>query len=169
MKLKINTYARLEDRINYVLDFMYEATNLDLKKYLGLCIKFDAVTFDVDRHFNNLAVIQTLSGYKEAPLFDFGGSFFSMQHVFTPEMSLQEKINKMTPQPFSASFEEQAAFFQNIELCLDVKGIQKEIQNQSPELQEIVLCGLEMNRDLYRNMDSKELRAIRNAGAGKSR
>lgn len=151
LKFKINTYARLDDRINYVLDFMYEATHLDLREYLGKVLKFDAVTFDVDRHFNNLAVIETSEGFREAPLFDFGGSFFSMQHVFTPEMSLQDKINKMTPQPFSASFEEQASFFQNVELCLDIREIQKEIKSQPQELQEIILCGLTKNHHLYKD------------------
>lgn len=60
LKLKINTYSQASDRIEYVLDFVYEYTALDVREYLGRVLKFDMLTYDVDRHFNNLAVIKRL-------------------------------------------------------------------------------------------------------------
>lgn len=149
LKLKVNTYGRMADRINYVLDFVYEATGLDAYGYLGRVLKFDMLTYDVDRHFNNLAVIASGNGYREAPMFDFGASFFSMQHIFTSDMSLEEKIQKMTPQPFSSGFEEQAEFFWDVQFQFDYDGIMKEISLQPPELQEIICHNLEKYKDTF--------------------
>lgn len=144
LKLKINSYRNLSDRIEYVLDFMNETTGLDLYNYLGTVLKFDMLTYDVDRHFHNLAVIRSGdNSYREAPLFDFGASFFSMQHIFTPQMTLEEKINKMTPQPFATSFEEQAAYFSGVDIKLDYDKIKDTLAEEPDWLQEIVWHNLE--------------------------
>ena len=144
LKLKINCYRNLSDRIEYVLDFMNETTGLNLYNYLGTVLKFDMLTYDVDRHFHNLAVIRSGDNtYREAPLFDFGASFFSMQHVFTPEMTLEEKISKMTPQPFSSTFEEQAAYFSKVDVKLDYDGIKNALSGEPEWLKDIVWNNLE--------------------------
>lgn len=147
LKNKVHSYANLSDRIRYVLDFVHEGTELDLYSYLGKILKFDMLTYDVDRHFNNLAVIKTQAGYREAPLFDFGGSFFSMQHIFTNEMSLEDKINKMTPQPFASSFEEQAAFFDKVKIAIDIDAIYNEIRKEPEEIRDMICHNL----DKYQN------------------
>lgn len=149
LKNKINSYVLLSDRIEYVMDFVNEFTGLDIHNYLGKVLKIDMLTYDVDRHFNNLAIIKTNGGYKEAPLFDYGASYFSMQHVFTDNMSLAEKIKKMTPQPFSVSFEEQAMYFQDVEISLDYDGITRAIKNESSELQEIILFNLDRYKFMF--------------------
>lgn len=149
LKLKVNTYDKLRDRINYVLDFVYESTDLDIYDYLGRVLKFDMLTYDVDRHFNNLAVIRTEQGYRQAPMFDFGASFFSMQHIFTEDMTLEEKIRKMTPQPFASSFEEQAIFFEGIRLKFDYDAISKKLMSETPNLQEIVVANMEKYKNIF--------------------
>lgn len=143
LKNKVNSYAKLEDRIQYVLDFVYEGTGLDLYEYLGKILKFDMFTYDVDRHFNNLAVIKTKNGYKEAPLFDFGGSFFSMRHIFTEDMTLEEKIKKMTPQPFSTTFEEQAEYFSDINIHFEFEKIRDYIKAETLDIQEMIHHNIE--------------------------
>ena len=149
LKNKVNSYAKLHDRIEYVLDFVKEYTDLDIYNYLGKVMKIDMLTYDVDRHFNNLAVIKTRDGYKEAPLFDYGVSFFSLQHIFTPDMSLEEKIAKMTPQPFACTFEEQAGYFDKVIVSLDYEGIRKEFKDIEPELQEMIQFNLDKYKDYF--------------------
>lgn len=151
LKLKINTYSQVSDRIEYVLDFVYEYTALDVREYLGRVLKFDMLTYDVDRHFNNLAVIKRVdNSYREAPMFDFGASFFSMQHVFTEGMSLDEKISKMTPQPFSSSFEEQAACFPDVSIKFDYASVQRILKDEPEELQEIAWHNFEKYEHEFR-------------------
>lgn len=107
------------------------------------------LTYDVDRHFNNLAVIKTREGFREAPLFDFGVSFFSLRNIFTQDMSLEEKINKMTPQPFSSTFEEQAEYFSKVEVTLDYEGIKKEFSDQDLDIQEMLKFNLDKYKDFF--------------------
>lgn len=149
LKSKVNTYERLKDRIEYVLDFVNETTGLDLYNYLGLVLKFDMLTYDVDRHFNNMAVIKTADGYREAPLFDFGAAFFSMKHIFTDHMTLEEKIAKMTPQPFSSAFEEQAGYFDKTELKIDYAAVEKQLIDQPEALREIIMHNMRKYKDWF--------------------
>lgn len=149
LKNKINTYSRLNDRIEYVIDFVKEYTDLDIYNYLGKVLKIDMLTYDVDRHFNNLAVIKTREGFREAPLFDFGVSFFSLRNIFTQDMSLEEKINKMTPQPFSSTFEEQAEYFSKVEVTLDYEGIKKEFSDQDLDIQEMLKFNLDKYKEFF--------------------
>lgn len=147
---KVKSYGKLNDRIEYVLDFVYESTKLDLYEYMGKVLKFDMLTYDVDRHFNNLAVIRVDDGsYRAAPLFDFGASFFSMKHIFTDEMSLDEKIKKMTPQPFAGSFEEQAAFFDKVSIYLDKEGALAALADEPAEILEMLEYNLERYKDEF--------------------
>ncbi len=148
LKNRIAGFSSVKDRIRYVLDFVYNYTGLDVKNYLQTTMNFDMLTFNVDRHFHNLAVIRTQDGWREMPLFDFGASFFSLTKIFTPEMNLAEKIAKMTPQPFSGSLEEQAmALGSNI--TLDYDGILQEISAETEDIQEMVLYQLEKYKDYF--------------------
>lgn len=143
LKHILNSYLTTKEKIEYVLDFVFENTKVDIYNYLGKILKFDMLTYDVDRHFNNLALIKGNEGFREAPMFDFGGAFFSMQHVFKKEMSLEDKINKMTPQPFSTSFEEQADFFKKVKIEFDYNKIKKELAAYPEEIKEIVFSNME--------------------------
>lgn len=149
---KVKSYGRLEDRIEYVLDFVFESTRLDLYDYLGKMLKFDMLTYDTDRHFNNLAIIRGDGVYREAPLFDFGASFFSMKHIFTDDMSLNEKIQKMTPQPFSGSFEEQAAYFDKVNIYFDKNGIMNALADEPQEILEMLEYNFEKYKDEFLDM-----------------
>jgi len=169
LKNKVNSYAKLSDRIEYVIDFVKEYTDLDIYNYLGKVLKIDMLTYDVDRHFNNLAVIKTKDGYREAPLFDFGVSFFSLQHIFTPEMSLKEKIAKMTPQPFACTFEEQSGYFDKVVVTLDYEGIRKEFKNVEQELQEMILFNLDKYKDYFPKMCDEKIQPNKKSVKRKSR
>lgn len=152
LKSKIMTYCSVNDKINYVLDVMHEVTGLDLYDYMGQILKFDMFTYDVDRHFNNMAVILNSNGiFKEAPMFDFGASFFSMQHVFTDDMTFTEKLLKMTPQPFSNNFEEQCEFFDKVDIKFDYEKLQEVIAAEPEEIKEYVMYNMERFQDIFQN------------------
>ena len=143
LRHKIASYGNLTERVRYVTDFVKESSGLDCTKYLKHTMEIDMLTLNVDRHFGNLAIITTDSGYREAPMFDFGASFFSLQHVFKPEMTLKEKLDIMTPQPFADNFKDQMLFFGEPELKLDYENILKELNREPDEVFDIVKYQLE--------------------------
>lgn len=146
---RIGLYDCVNDKIEFVLDFIYQVTGLDCRQYLNDVLYFDMLTLDVDRHFSNLAIIRKNDGWRLAPLFDFGASFFSLQHVFKPEMTFEEKIGIMTPQPFSRNFEEQAFALGETRIKLNYDGIEKAIKEEKEELQNIVMHQLRKYSGLF--------------------
>lgn len=136
---QIAVYGTVDDRIQYILDFIYSVTGLDCRQYLNDILYIDMLTLDVDRHFSNLAVIRAGNSWREAPLFDFGASFFSLQHVFKKEMTFDEKCKIMTPQPFSGSLEEQAFALGDCRIRLDYEQIEKDITEEETELKDMIL------------------------------
>lgn len=134
LKEKISLYSTPEDRIEYVIDEMYKITRVDCRQYLKTFAQIDFLTLDVDRHFDNLAFIKEEESFKIAPFFDFGASYFSLQHVFKPEMSLEEKLNIMTPQPFCDNLEKQMKVFGEPDLKLDYDKIEKYIDDFPDEI-----------------------------------
>ena len=47
----------IEDRMQYVLEFVKKVTKLDIKEYLGKMLTFDMLILNTDRHFNNWKAI----------------------------------------------------------------------------------------------------------------
>lgn len=159
LKNKIATYSTIDDKVNYVIDFIEEYTGFNCFDYLSNNMYFDMLTLNVDRHFGNLALICDDNGnWKPSPMFDFGASFFSMQHVFKPEMNLTDKYSIMTPQPFSGSFEEQAKYFGKPNIKLNYNQIPEDLQNIegiTSELTELIHIQLDKYKDIFPDL-SKE-------------
>lgn len=159
LKNKIASYSSVEDRINYVIDFIYEYTGLNCRDYLAVNMYFDMLTLNVDRHFGNLALIhEDNNTWRTSPMFDFGASFFSLQHVFRPDMSLEEKYSIMTPQPFDSSFKRQAEYFGTPDIKFDYYNIYKEletIEDITPEISELVCRQLDRYKNIFPDL-SKE-------------
>ncbi|MCD8300061.1 MAG: hypothetical protein LUC41_02630 [Clostridiales bacterium] len=148
LKNKIRELDSVEDRISFVLGFINDYTGLDVRDYLQTTLNFDMLTFNVDRHFHNLAVIRTPEGFREAPLFDYGAALFSLTNIFLPEMTLQEKMAKMTPQPFAGSLEGQAMVLGS-NIALDYAGIRRELRKETADIQEMLEYQLERYRDYF--------------------
>lgn len=157
LALKVNSYSDLSDRVAYVVNMMGEYTGLDVTDYLHDSLYFDALTLDVDRHFFNLAVIQSQDGFKRAPMFDFGASFFSMQHVFKPEMSLTEKLSIMQPKPFDSDFLTQADFFGPAHISLNYAKIEKKLQKEPVEIADIVKYRLDVCSHLFPDISGEKM------------
>lgn len=150
---KIHEFALVKERIEYVISFIRDYSGFDCTHYLQTILNFDRLTLNVDRHFHNLAIIETPNGYREAPIFDCGVSLFSLQNIFKPEFTLEQKFKVMTPKPFSGNFDEQADVLgQNIEL--DYNEIVKELEQEDDDIKEIVIYQL------------KEMKHGKNSGTG---
>ncbi|MCD7957166.1 MAG: hypothetical protein LUG93_15745 [Lachnospiraceae bacterium] len=153
LKNRVSSFDTPKERIAFVIQFIKQYTGVDCRSYLNKMLYFDMLTLDVDRHFHNLSLIQTEEGFREAPMFDFGASFFSLKHVFPDKMPLDEKFKKMTPQPFSRDFEEQAHLLGECEIKIDYEKVQsyvldflREDKKNSEELCELIINQLERYR-----------------------
>lgn len=106
---KIYAYTDVKDRIDYVLDFIYQRTGLDYKEYIQKMLSFDMLILNPDRHFHNFGVVLCSDGsYKEAPIFDNGAALFSNYSLFPPHYDYSECKEKIFGSPFSGSLEQQA-------------------------------------------------------------
>lgn len=152
----IMKYNSVEARVYFVLEFINKATSLDCREYLNRVLYFDMLTFNVDRHFHNLAVIKCSKGWRLAPMFDFGASFFSLKSVFPGDMAIEDKIAKMTPKPFTLDFERQANVLGNCLIKLDYDKLGSVSAEFPPDIAEL-LCS-QLNRyKVYFSTQSMDL------------
>lgn len=63
-----------DDAIEFVLSFIKEVTDLDLREYLADTFALDSLILNEDRHFNNMGVIFDGEVFRPAPIFDNGKS-----------------------------------------------------------------------------------------------
>lgn len=103
------TFYNLFDKYGYdilrmhyddVRDRLYDITGVDFKSYIDNCLCIDAITFNEDRHFNNFSVIKSDTGFRFAPLYDFGMSCISDKVIakpFNPNFVYQLEEARVTP------------------------------------------------------------------------
>lgn len=106
---RMRLISEVADRIDFVREFVLENTGWDCSTYLSQILTLDMLTLNTDRHFNNLGLIVDSSKgeYKSAPIFDNGNSLLSDWDRFD-EKTMEENLEKVYGQPFSASLEMQA-------------------------------------------------------------
>ncbi len=109
-----------DDAIEYVIRFVKETTNLDIREYLANNLLLDYLILNEDRHFNNLGVIYSESGFRTAPIFDNGKSFFIGNQKATKAATLKDGVKHVYAKAFSPSFE------------MNFKYLQKYISLQIP-------------------------------------
>lgn len=103
-------YGTAKERVAYVVDTVERVTGLeDFGFYLKKIFTIDALFFNEDRHFHNIAVIQKRDGtYRECPIFDHGASLFSdVKNDYPLALSFAECKKKAKAKPFSEDFDEQ--------------------------------------------------------------
>lgn len=108
---RISEYQEVERRIDFVIGFINRVTGVDVSGYLSRVLSLDMLLLNEDRHFHNLGVIRSESGYKAAPIFDNGYSLlcdYSRYPLFLKEYELEEKTTEATAYPFCGNFELQA-------------------------------------------------------------
>lgn len=146
---KIRFMETAGDRIGYVVDFVMESTGLDCRKYLSQILTLDMLTLNTDRHFNNLGlVVDSSTGvYRAAPVFDNGNALLSDWERFSEE-TMEENIEKVYGQPFSASLEIQACSA-GIGLKIDY-GKLEELLKSEPDSRGLNVLRHQLKR--YRNI-----------------
>lgn len=106
----ILAYEEPIDKIRYVIQTVERATGLvDFGQYLREVLSIDALFFNEDRHFHNLAVIRKKDGsYRQCPVFDHGAALFSdIRKDYPISMTEEECRSKIRSKPFSRDFDEQ--------------------------------------------------------------
>lgn len=106
-------YQEINERIDYVENFVKEYTGLDIHDYLAKMLTFDALILNTDRHFNNIGIIANVqkNSYYFAPIFDNGRALLSEIEKFPFDVSLEENIENVIGKPFCANLEYQAHVF----------------------------------------------------------
>ena len=94
-----------DDAIDYVLEFCFKNTGLDIREYLANTFALDALILNEDRHFNNMGVIYDGTGFRPAPIFDNGKSLFIGNEGYDPGKTIEENKRVAHAKAFSGSFD----------------------------------------------------------------
>jgi hypothetical protein len=105
-----------------------DITGLDTTNYVSSILLFDGIVLNEDRHLNNLGVIKTSSGYREAPVFDNGLSLLSDTRDYGIDEPIAKCMKRIKAKPFSSSFEKQITYAENM-LTIDYSGFLENIKN----------------------------------------
>ena len=148
---RIRLISDVSGRIRFVVDFVIDHTGLDCTEYLSQILTLDMLVLNTDRHFHNLGiVVNSITGeYKAAPVFDNGNSLLSDWEMFSEE-TIEENIEHVYGQPFSASLENQA-YEAGIGLKLDYNRLD-ELLSYEPESRGMAVLRYQLER--YRKMIS---------------
>lgn len=154
---KMVMFSGVEDRMDFVKDFIESHTGFDCSKYLSEILTLDMLTLNTDRHFNNLGLIVNTDRdlYSAAPIFDNGNSLLSDWEKFS-EDTLEENIDLARSQPFSSSFGMQAKCA-GFGLALDYEALMVELSHE-PDSRALQVLTYQLER--CRNM-IPDLRMVR--------
>ena len=95
----------MEERIEYVIDFIKQSCNLDIRSYLSKVLTLDMICLNEDRHLNNLAVIMRGDTFYPAPIFDNGVSLLTANQSVNWHFPIEENVKRVIARPFSGSHE----------------------------------------------------------------
>ena len=113
-----------EDRIKTVVDLITAVTKIkNFGQWLTCLLEFDSLILNEDRHFFNIAVINSqITGYRLMPLFDNGAAFCSDMYKDYPlSIPVDVCIRKVKAKPFNTDFGKQ------IKACRKLYGPQLKI------------------------------------------
>ena len=101
----LNNMERMEERIEYVLDFIKQSCRIDIRDYLKKVLTLDMLVLNEDRHLNNLAIIMENDSFYPSPIFDNGVSLLTANQSVNWNLSIEENVKRVTARPFSGSHE----------------------------------------------------------------
>ena len=111
----------VSDAIQWVVSEVINLTGLyDFGSYLSGMFALDAIILNEDRHFRNIAVLQTETGFSYCPIFDNGAAFLSNTYSYpkgcTDRQCLEKYFDEIEVKPFGHSFDEQ------LDICEELYG-----------------------------------------------
>lgn len=98
--------------IEWFVNSLEEMTGLTgFGRYLSGMLALDTIILNEDRHFRNIAVIRSGSGFRFAPIFDNGAAFLSDCYSYpkgnTERNYLEDLVSNTEVKPFGHTFDEQ--------------------------------------------------------------
>lgn len=102
----IDFFDTIEERFQFVIDFIRKTTEYDCRNYLKKVFTLDMITLNTDRHFNNLGFIyNSRTGYRDAPLFDNGLALLNGNVSVNRNFPIEDNVKRVVARPFSGSHE----------------------------------------------------------------
>ncbi|MCD8084586.1 MAG: hypothetical protein LUE86_14035 [Clostridiales bacterium] len=160
---RIMTMNSVQDRVDFVKDFILDKTGVDCSKYLSQILTLDMLTLNTDRHFNNLGIIVNTEWDVCRPcvIFDNGRSLMSEWEVFDPENTIKENLIHAYARPFSSNFEAQAAVC-GVGLSIDYDRLSVALSKEPPSRALSVLqYQLGRYRDIIPDLSLERIRSSR--------
>lgn len=144
----IRKYDIVEDRIEYVKDFIFETVNIDINDYLSTLTNLCMLTLNDDCHFNNMSLIFSGNECRPAPIFDNGAALLSNFNKYPAYDSIEENIAKVAGAPFSVNLEKQASILGN-NIKIDYLKLENLLKDE-PEHRALTV--LKMQLEKYKNI-----------------
>lgn len=111
LSIVLASLETMEERIEYVLRFIYQSCGLDVTDYLKKVFTLDMIILNEDRHLNNLAVILREDKFVPAPIFDNGVSLLTANQSVNWNFPIEENVRRVMARPFSGSHEKMFQYF----------------------------------------------------------
>lgn len=96
LAMLLNGMEFMEERIEYVIDFIGQSCKLDIRGYLKKVLTLDMIVLNEDRHLNNLAIIMEDEYFRPAPIFDNGVSLLTANQSVNWNFSIEENVKRVT-------------------------------------------------------------------------
>ncbi len=128
----------MEERMEYVIDFIQQSCQLDIRNYLSKVLTLDMICLNEDRHLNNLAVIMHGNQFYPAPIFDNGISLLTANQSVNWNFSIEENVRRVIARPFSGSHEKMVEYLGN-GFTMDVNGALEWIKRETKSRERDVL------------------------------
>ena len=128
----------MEERMEYVIDFIQQSCQLDIRNYMSKVLTLDMVCLNEDRHLNNLAVIMHGNQFYPAPIFDNGISLLTANQSVNWNFSIEENVRRVIARPFSGSHEKMVEYLGN-GFTMDVNGALEWIERETKSRERDVL------------------------------
>jgi len=125
---------------DFLLDFIYDVTGLDAKKYIDTILCIDAITKNDDRHFYNMSMLIDDGAYSFSPVYDNGSACLSDTVLYPYSVSLQDNIRRVLAKPFSTNFKYQLRFVDR--LIIDYDGFIKSVNGEHHRALDVIKYGL---------------------------
>jgi len=124
-----------KDKISTIVDIVSDITNIpNFGEWLTCLLEFDSLILNEDRHFFNIAVIATNSGYRIMNLFDSGAAFCSdTQKDYPLTIPTHICIRNVKSKPFSTDFKKQ------VNACRELYGTQLRVNLDSADIHDDLL------------------------------
>ena len=128
----------MEERIEYVIEFIKHSCKLDVRDYLCKVLTLDMICLNEDRHLNNLAIIMRGEEFFPAPIFDNGVSLLTANQSVNWYFPVEENVKRVIARPFSGSHEKMVEYL-GVGFSVDFESALNWISSESESREKEVL------------------------------